>query len=148
MRYLKSISGITLAMMLLIACGDDDVILTPQELRTQDMRGTWIIEAITIDGLDAKANYPDFKIDFQQNSLYSSVNGGRVFRPTGTWSWAGTETVTQLQLDVFTDITINSFSTTELNSFPRTEMTWTFTYALGGVRAGTNGNYAVTFLKL
>ena len=140
MRYFKGILSIAVAMMLMTGCGDDDNPPTPQEIRTEDMFGTWIIEALTIDALDASDNYPAFKIDFQQNGLYSSVNGGQVFRPMGTWSWVDRETVTQMQLDVFTDVTITAFD--------GQRMTWSFTYALGGVRAGTNGNYVVTFLKL
>lgn len=140
MRYFKGFLSIAVAMMLITACGDDDTPPTPQELRTEDMLGTWSIESLTIDGLDAAANYPAFKIDFQDNGLYSSVNGGQVFRPTGTWGWINAETVTELQLDVFTDVTITAFD--------NQRMTWTFTYALGGIRAGTNGNYVVTLLKL
>ena len=140
MRYFRGILGIVVVVMLMTGCGDDDTPPTPQELRTDEMLGTWIMEELTIDGLDALANYPSFKIDFQQNGLYSSVNGGQVFRPTGTWGWINTETLTELQLDVFTDVTITGFD--------GQRMTWTLTYALGGVRAGTNGNYVVTFLKL
>lgn len=140
MRYFKRILGIAVAVMLMTACGDDDTQPSLQELRTEAMLGTWIIETLTIDGLDASANYPAFKIDFQQNGIYSSVNGGQVFRPTGTWSWINRETTTDLQLDVFTDVMISAFD--------NQRMTWTFNYAIGGVRAGTNGNYVVTFLKL
>ncbi len=139
-EYIKGILSIAVLVMLMTSCGDDDPQPTPQELRTDEILGTWIIEVVTIDGLDATANYPAFKIDFQENGLYSSVNGGQVFRPTGTWKWIDTETLTELQLDVFTDVSITAFN--------GERMTWTFTYALGGVRAGTNGNYVVTFLKL
>ena len=114
--------------------------MTAQEMRIEEMLGTWIIEDIQVDGLDASANYPAFKIDFQLNNLYSSVDGGRLFRPTGTWTWANDETTTQMELDVFTDVTISAFD--------GQRMTWQFNYSLGGIRAGTNGNYVVTFLKL
>lgn len=139
MRQLRGFLGIAVAVMYLSACSNVEV-KSPQELRAEAMLGTWIIESLTIDGLDAAANYPAFKIDFQQNGLYSSVNGGQVFRPTGTWTWPNNETTTQLQLDVFTDVTITAFE--------GQRMAWTFSYAIGGVRAGTNGNYVVTFLKL
>lgn len=144
MRYCKSVLSIAIVVLLLAACGDDPK-PTQQEVATSEIRGTWIIESIEIDGLSAIDNFPAFKIDFQENGLYSSVNGGQLFRPTGTWSWADATTVTQLQLDVFTDVTITSF-----DAMPNadTRMTWSFTYNLGGVRAGTNGNYLVTFLKL
>lgn len=139
MRQLKGILSIAVAAMIIMACSSAEV-KSPQELRTEEMMGTWVIETLTIDGLDAAANYPAFKIDFQANGIYSSVNGGQVFRPTGTWTWADTETITQLQLDVFTDVTISGYD--------QQRMTWTFNYAIGGVRAGTNGNYVVTFLRL
>mgnify|MGYP006863215609 CR=1 FL=1 len=144
MKYFKIVLSIAIVVLLVTACGDDPK-PTQQEVATSEISGTWIIESIAIDGLDASANYPAFKIDFQENGLYSSVNGGQLFRPTGTWSWADATTVTQLQLDVFTDVTITSF-----DNAPNADirMTWSFTYNLGGVRAGTNGNYVVTFLKL
>jgi len=90
--------------------------------------------------LDATANYPAFKINFQENGIYSSANGGQVFRPTGTWSWIDKITLVDLQLDVFTDVTIISFSSER--------MTWIFNYSFGGVSAGTTGNYKVMLEKL
>jgi len=141
---LKGILGIVLVTVLFTAC-KDVVPLTDQEQRTIDLSGTWVITSVQIDGLDATANYPGFKIDLQKNGLYSSINGGRVFRPTGTWRWVDTETTTELQLDVFTDVTITSFV---IEDNAPEAMTWTFNYAIGGVRAGTNGNYIVTFEKL
>ena len=83
---LKGILGIVLVTVLFTAC-KDVVPLTDQEQRTIDLSGTWVITSVQIDGLDATANYPGFKIDLQKNGLYSSINGGRVFRPTGTWRW-------------------------------------------------------------
>lgn len=144
-KYLKGILSVAVAVMLVTSCGDDDSPLTPQEDRTALMLGTWVIESIEIDGLDASANYEGFKIDFAKNDIYTSLNGGQVFRPTGTWRWIGDETTTELQLDVFTDVTITSFV---IEDNAPEAMTWTFNYAIGGVRAGTNGNYVVTFRKL
>ena len=141
---LKGILGIVLVTVLFTAC-KDVVPLTDQEQRTIDLSGTWVITSVQIDGLDATANYPGFKIDLQKNGLYSSINGGRVFRPTGTWRWVDTETTTEMQLDVFTDVTITEFVFNGGSDF---DMTIAFNYAIGGVRAGTNGNYIVTFEKL
>ena len=143
----KYISLCGLMLLSILSCSDVDN-LSPQELRTEEILGTWIIESVMIDGLDATANYPNFKIDFQENGIYSSINGGRIFRPTGTWNWINKTTTTLLQLDVFTDVTIASYTVESTPPVVDIKMSWQFNYVIGGIRAGTNGNYLVTFKKL
>ncbi|WP_157716175.1 hypothetical protein [Roseivirga echinicomitans] len=137
----KTLSALVLIVMIIIGCGTVDPNgLINQELAFEKLAGDWIYGVngqITLDGQDVSLNYPDFSISFADGT-YTTINGGNLFRATGTWTWVS-EVAGSINLDTGEEVTILDLSVTRFK--------FSFTHSGGGVVAGTSGNYTVSLEK-
>ena len=137
----KTISTLVLLVMIIIGCSSDDPNgPTNKELAFEKLAGNWTYGTsgqITLDGQDVSLNYPGFTLSFTDGT-YTTINGGDLFRATGTWAWAN-EAAGSINLDTGEEVTILELSVTNFK--------FSFTHTGGGVVAGTSGSYTVSLEK-
>tara|TARA_R110002072_G_scaffold87575_1_gene197474 strand:+ start:465 stop:896 length:432 start_codon:yes stop_codon:yes gene_type:complete len=137
----KTISTLVLLVMIIIGCSSDDPNgPTNKELAFEKLAGNWTYGTsgqITLDGQDVSLNYPGFTLSFTDGT-YTTINGGDLFRATGTWAWAN-EAAGSINLDTGEEVTILELSVTNFK--------FSFTHTGGGVAAGTSGSYTVSLEK-
>ena len=131
-------------MIFISSCGDGDTEPdepTAQELTFENLAGQWNLpttNGIVVDGVDRTLNYQGFRLSFTEGG-YVTTNAGDLFQASGTWEWANETTTNQILLDDGKNITIQSLTISQFN--------FTFIQLEGGVRAGVEGNYAITVNK-
>ena len=135
------ICAIALSIFSLLGCGGDDgpPPETAQEKAFKKLSsGSWGLPggSIKVDGVDESTQYPGFSLSFTEKG-YSSSNGGKLFKPSGTWKWKDGTTDKVITLGT-KEITI-----TELTA---SKLVFTFTFS-GAVAAGISGAYTVTLNK-
>ena len=135
------ICAIALSIFSLLGCGGDDgpPPETAQEKAFKKLSsGSWGLSggSIKVDGVDESTQYPNFSLSINKSS-YSSSNGGKLFKPSGTWKWKDTKTDNSITLDG-KEITITQLTASKL--------VFTFTFS-GAVAAGISGAYTVTLNK-
>ena len=135
------ICAIALSMFSLLGCGGDDgpPPETVQQIAEKKLSGTWKIAggSIKVDGVDETAQYPGFSLSFTEKN-YSSSNGGKLFKPSGTWKWKDATTDKNITLGT------KGITITELTA---SKLVFTFTFSGGSVAAGISGAYTVTLSK-
>lgn len=128
---------------LIVSCGggDDNPEPSAQELTYEKLAGQWSLPAtrgVVVDGVDRSLNYDGFRLSFTESG-YTTTNAGDLFKASGTWDWANSNTVNELSLDDGKSIIIQSLSTTQF--------VFSFTQSEGGIRAGVSGNYTISVNK-
>ena len=132
------ICAIALSMFSLLGCGGGSDPETAQQKASKILPGSWKLSggSIKVDGKDESTQYPGFTLSFTEKG-YSSSNGGKLFKASGTWKWKDGKTDKVILLGK-KEITI-----TELTA---SKLAFTFTFA-GAKAAGIPGSYAVTLTK-
>ncbi len=112
---------------------DDDVPQNTEEQQREKLSKTWVPANPVLFGNPPAADtrFTNFEITFSSNGTYTSVNGGPVFRPTGTWLFkAGDTNFNTLVLDGRPEFNITSLTDTSLKGNVNLE---------GGANARTTG---------
>ncbi|HEY0653109.1 MAG TPA: hypothetical protein VGD65_08270 [Chryseosolibacter sp.] len=86
------------------ACDDDDKPANPQE----QIKKTWRIGAagfVKKDGANVTSEYINLVITLNNDGTYQTSNAKKLFFPSGSWSWVGTDT-NQITIDGDLPVTI------------------------------------------
>ena len=133
------ICAIALSMFSLLGCGGGPEPETDQQKASNNLSGSWKLSggSIKVDGKDESNQYLGFILSFTKTS-YTTKNGGKLFKASGTWKWKDAKTDKLITLGT-KEITI-----TELTE---SKLVFTFTFAGAGA-AGTAGSYVVMLTKV
>ena len=83
------ICAIALSMFSLLGCGGGGPAPeTPQQKASKLLSGNWKLSggSIKVDSKDESTQYPGFTLSFNKTG-YSTSNGGKLFKASGTWKW-------------------------------------------------------------
>jgi|GEM_PF-606792 len=109
-------------LLLCLLCGlfflagckhDDDPAANPQD----SIHGTWVLEGdgyVKRDAVDVSTDYAGLTLNFAANGTYTSVNGGVLFKTSGTWAWQD-KGITQLVLDGNQQVFVVGLNDTDLH---------------------------------
>ncbi len=150
------LSSLMVLSVLALSCGDDD---PPQDGETEILtRGPWSLAnggSIIWEGTDISEDYTGMTMTFTTGSgdthTYNSTNAGtteqtRLFRATGTWEWADTQTLTVI------DFKESDKSLADVLLLTENTFRFRFTKAdnAGGTAAGIDGldgTYIITLTR-
>ena len=68
----------------LAGCKSDDG-PSPEQVRLQELTGTWILGTVTNDGNDVTDQFSGFRLTFEESS-FSSENGGNAWPTAGSYT--------------------------------------------------------------
>lgn len=157
MRLLRNINGLIKSAMavaligmlgFMTGCDDSDDGVTPvittevEKVFTLLSTSGWNVSEVTIDGNDFTSTYPGLSLNFDEG-VYTSVNGGAIFAPSGTWTFTST-VADQMLIDNDLEVDIIEISETSLVL----GLVWgQTTIGTGGRSESVGGAHVFTFTK-
>ena len=133
------ICAIALSIFSLLGCsGGESDSETSQQKSSETLLGSWKLSggSIKVDAKDESAQYRGFILSFTETG-YSTINGEKLFKASGTWKWKDDKTDKVILLGE-KEITITKLTKSRL----------AFTFTFGGAEAaGISGSYVVTLTK-
>ena len=76
------------SILFVSSCDKDEA--TPEPTKDELIQKTFTVGStgtIMRDGVDVSDEFANMTLGFNSNGTYTSTNGGRVFRSSGTWAW-------------------------------------------------------------
>jgi hypothetical protein len=128
--------------IVLISCGGDEAKPSTQDkVRKLLTSGTWNVQSVTVDNLDAIEFFEGAKVTFTKNG-FTSVNGAPVWPASGTWSFGNTEATKIVRADgVEITITLIDENTFACNLY------WDENIFEGGRSNAVEGEHFFVFVK-
>ncbi|MCB0490342.1 MAG: hypothetical protein KDC99_17825 [Cyclobacteriaceae bacterium] len=110
----KTILVLAMLLTLLMSCDTEPEISRQEEVTAQLISGgaLWNVKEVTIDDVVENTLFANLSIQFEEGT-YSSTNGGLVWSPTGTWSFASEDATSFIREDGV-EVLIESMTSDEL----------------------------------
>ncbi|HEY0741174.1 MAG TPA: hypothetical protein VGD40_06920 [Chryseosolibacter sp.] len=108
-----SVAALAWFLLLTSACNDDD---NKPENPQEFIKKTWHIGAtgyVKKDGSALTSEYANLRVTLKSDGTYSTINGKKLFFPSGIWNWVGTGTG-QFLVDGDLSVTVTELTKTSL----------------------------------